>query len=276
MDPPELVCTILRTPAFRAASANRAIVAETIVFLFGGILGTLHHLYWTGTPTAILALGIDGYFNWMSRLIPAVAVPAAEDAPLLERIAKIGIIPGQIITRSLALVPSIEEGVVVSDTDQDILKMAVIERHRATGNVGLGLVQGLRLARGALATSVAHDSHNIIVVGTEDIEMLAAVTAIREMNGGLVAVEEGRVLASLPLPVAGLLSEGHMQEVAEGLEECIDAAHRLGCKLEDPFMTLSFLSLPVIPELKLTDRGLVDVKAFRFVPLFLGDAEKCQ
>ena len=188
----------------------------------------------------------------------------------------IGIVPGQIITRSLALVPSIEEGVVVSDTDQDILKMAVIERHRATGNVGLGLVQGLRLARGALATSVAHDSHNIIVVGTEDIEMLAAVTAIREMNGGLVAVEEGRVLASLPLPVAGLLSEGHMQEVAEGLEECIDAAHRLGCKLEDPFMTLSFLSLPVIPELKLTDRGLVDVKAFRFVPLFLGDAEKCQ
>jgi adenine deaminase len=148
--------------------------------------------------------------------------------------------------------------------------MAVIERHHATGNVGLGLVQGFRLVRGALASSVAHDSHNIVVVGTRDEEMLAAVSAIKEMDGGLVAVEDGEVLASLPLPVAGLLSESHMQEVAEGIAECIDAAHKLGCTLEDPFMTLSFLCLPVIPELKLTDRGLVDAVAFRMVPLFLG------
>jgi len=187
----------------------------------------------------------------------------------------IGIIPGQIITRSMPLVPLIREGMVVSDSDRDILKMAVIERHRATGNVGLGLVQGLGLVKGALATSVAHDSHNIVVVGTEDGEMLAAVSAIKRMDGGLVAVADGEVLASLPLPVAGLLSESYMREVAEGIAECIDAAHRLGCKLEDPFMTLSFLSLPVVPELKLTDRGLVDVNAFRFVPLFLGDADKC-
>jgi adenine deaminase len=130
-------------------------------------------------------------------------------------------------------------------------------------------VQGFRLARGALASSVAHDSHNIVVVGTGDEEMLAAVSAIKEMDGGLVAVEDGEVLASLPLPVAGLLSESHMQEVAESIAECIDAAHKLGCKLEDPFMTLSFLCLPVIPELKLTDRGLVDVNRFQFVPLFL-------
>lgn len=147
----------------------------------------------------------------------------------------------------------------------------MIERHHATGNVGLGLVQGFALARGALATSVAHDSHNIVVVGTGDEEMLAAVSAVTEMNGGLVVVEEGRISASLALPVAGLLSERYMREVAEGIAECIDAAHRLGCKLEDPFMTLSFLCLPVIPELKLTDRGLVDVKEFRFVPLFLGE-----
>ena len=182
----------------------------------------------------------------------------------------IGIVPGQIITRSLPLFPMIREGAVVSDTDQDILKLAVIERHHATGNVGLGLVQGFRLERGALATSVAHDSHNIVVVGTRDEEMLAAVSAVTEMDGGLVAVEDGEVLASLPLPVAGLLSESHMQEVAEGIAECIDAAHKLGCTLEDPFMTLSFLCLPVIPELKLTDRGLVDAVAFRMVPLFLG------
>ena len=123
--------------------------------------------------------------------------------------------------------------------------------------------------RGALATSVAHDSHNIVVVGASNEEMLAAVSAVREMNGGLVAVEGDRVLASLPLPVAGLLSNGHMGEVAVGIKECIDAARSLGCDNDDPFMTLSFLSLPVIPELKLTDRGLVDTVAFKLVSLFL-------
>ncbi len=130
---------------------------------------------------------------------------------------------------------------MVSDTDQDILKLAVVERHRATGNVGLGLVQGFRLVRGALATSVAHDSHNIVVVGTGDEEMLAAVSAVTEMDGGLVAVEDGEVLASLPLPVAGLLSESHMQEVAEGIAECIDAAHKLGCggSFHDPLISIS-------------------------------------
>jgi adenine deaminase len=130
-------------------------------------------------------------------------------------------------------------------------------------------VQGFGLASGALASSVAHDSHNIVVVGVSDEEMLAAVMAVKQMGGGLVAVADGKVSASLPLPVAGLLSERSMQDVAEGIAECIAAAAGLGCKLDDPFMTLSFLCLPVIPELKLTDRGLVDVKAFHFIPLFL-------
>ena len=183
----------------------------------------------------------------------------------------IGVVPNQIITKSLQLFPKISRGKVVSDIDRDILKMAVVERHKATGNVGLGLVQGFGLSCGALATSVAHDSHNIAVVGASDEDMLTAVLAVMRMGGGLVAVAGGEVLASLPLPVAGLLSEGYMRDVAEGIAECIDAAHRLGCKLEDPFMTLSFLCLPVIPELKLTDRGLVDVKSFRLVPMFLGE-----
>ncbi len=180
----------------------------------------------------------------------------------------IGVVPHQIITRSLRLLPKTVAGKVVSDPDRDILKMAVVERHRATGNVGLGLVQGTGLARGAIATSVAHDSHNIAVVGVSDEEMLAAVLAVKQMGGGLVAVAGGRTLASLPLPVAGLLSEGYMRDVAEEIAECIDAAHELGSKLEDPFMTLSFLCLPVIPELKLTDRGLVDVGEFRLVGMF--------
>ena len=183
----------------------------------------------------------------------------------------IGVVPNQIITKSLQLSPKIKDGKVVSDIDRDILKMAVVERHKATGNVGLGLVRGFGLSSGALASSVAHDSHNIVAVGVSDEEILAAVLAVKEMGGGLVAVADGKILASLPLPVAGLLSERSMQDVAEGIAECIAAAAGLGCKLEDPFMTLSFLCLPVIPELKLTDKGLVDVREFRLVRMFLGE-----
>ena len=182
----------------------------------------------------------------------------------------IGVVDGQIVTRSLSLKPGVEEGLVVSDTGRDILKMAVVERHRGTGNIGKALVQGFGLARGALATSVAHDSHNIAVVGVSDDDMLAAVRAVQQMGGGLVAMAEGRARARLPLPVAGLMSEARLEEVQEGLEGCIAASRELGCRLTDPFMTLSFLCLPVIPELKLTDRGLVDVGEFRLVPLFLG------
>ena len=181
----------------------------------------------------------------------------------------IGIIPDQIITKTLLLSPKVVEGKVASDIDRDILKMAVVERHKATGNVGLGLVQGFGLRCGAIASSVAHDSHNITVVGVSEEEMLAAVLAVKQMGGGLVAVAGAKVLASLPLPVAGLLSERRMHDVVAGIADCIDTAHKLGCTLRDPFMTLSFLCLPVIPELKLTDMGLVDVNAFRFVPLFM-------
>jgi adenine deaminase len=180
----------------------------------------------------------------------------------------IGVVDQQIITRSLFLLPKIMDGFVVSDTENDILKMAVVERHKATGNIGLGLVQGFGLHRGAIATSVAHDSHNIAVVGVSDEEMLAAVLAVKEMGGGLVALADGTVLARLPLPVAGLMSEASLQDVAEGMKGCIAAAAGLGCRLSDPFMTLSFLCLPVIPELKLTDRGLVDVREFRLVGMF--------
>jgi adenine deaminase len=179
----------------------------------------------------------------------------------------IGVVPDQIITKSLLLQPRIFNGRIVSDTNQDILKMAVVERHKATGNVGLGLVKGFGLAFGALATSVAHDSHNIAVVGVMDEDILAAVLAVNHMGGGMVVVANGIVLASLPLPVAGLLSEMRMQDVANCINNCIDAAHGLGCNLMDPFMTLSFLCLPVIPDLKLTDLGLVDVTRFQFVPL---------
>jgi adenine deaminase len=184
----------------------------------------------------------------------------------------IGVIPDQIITKSLVFWVKAIDGKILTDTARDILKMAVVERHNASGNIGLGLVNGFGLQSGAIATSVAHDSHNIAVIGLSSTDMLAAVMAIKEMNGGLAVVRDGGLLARLALPVAGLMSERYMREVADGIDDCIDAAHSLGCGLKDPFMTLSFLCLPVIPELKLTDLGLVDVNKFSFVPLFIEDA----
>jgi len=180
----------------------------------------------------------------------------------------IGIIPNEIVTDNLAEEAKIEGDLAVVDLDRDILKVAVIERHLASGNVGLGFVKGLGLKRGALGSSVAHDSHNLMVVGTNDADMLAAARAVERMRGGLVVVDEGQILAELPLPIAGLMSDQPFEQVDRGLRSLLAAAHELGSDLHDPFMTMSFLALPVIPALKLTDKGLVDVTQFRFVPLF--------
>jgi adenine deaminase len=180
----------------------------------------------------------------------------------------IGVNPDSIVTESLLEEITTQDGLAVADVERDILKMAVIERHLASGNVGLGFVKGLELKRGALGSSVAHDSHNLVLVGTNDADMLRAAREIERMRGGLVAVADGRVLARLPLPIAGLMSEEPFERVNEKLEELLKAAHELGSSLHDPFMTLSFLALPVIPSLKLTDKGLVDVTQFKFVPLF--------
>ncbi len=182
----------------------------------------------------------------------------------------IGIIPGQIITEDLRLAPRIEAGRVLADPARDLLKMAVVERHRGTARTGLGLVHGLGLQRGALASSVAHDSHNIVVAGASDDDMRAALAAIVEMGGGQVVVDGGRVLASCPLPIAGLMSDAPLPQVRDEVAGLTEAAHNLGSTLPDPLMTMSFLALPVIPALKLTDRGLVDVGRFDFVPLFEG------
>jgi len=182
----------------------------------------------------------------------------------------IRVVPGQVVTQGLLLAPKVVSGEVVADTDRDVLKLAMVERHRGTGNVGLGLIKGFGLKAGALASTVAHDSHNIVVVGATDEDMLTAVAELVRLGGGQVAVAGGEVLAELPLPIAGLMSDRSLEEVARAGRELARAAGELGCPLSDPFMQLSFLALPVIPELKLTDRGLVDVLAFRHVPLFTG------
>lgn len=185
-----------------------------------------------------------------------------------ERIKVIEVVPGQIVTRKLVMRATVKEGQAVADPERDILKMAVVERHHATGNVGLGFVRGFGLKRGGIGSSVAHDAHNIVVIGTDDGDMLTAIDEIIRMGGGQVVVARGEVLASLPLPVAGLMSNRPLGEVRNQVEALTRAAHDLGCVLPDPLMTMSFLALEVIPELKLTDQGLVDVSRFSLVPLF--------
>jgi adenine deaminase len=190
-----------------------------------------------------------------------------------DRVRVIEIVPGQVITRQLIEPPTVRDGLVVADPDRDIAKLAVVERHRASGNVGLGLVRGFGLDRGALASSVAHDAHHVIAVGMDDGDLLRAVEAIGQMGGGAVVVEAGQVRASLSLPVAGLLSPEPLEVVASRCVELARAARRLGSSLDDPFMSLSFLALPVIPELKLTDQGLVDVVRGCRVELFVGPTQ---
>jgi adenine deaminase len=185
------------------------------------------------------------------------------------KVRVIGIVPEQIVTTQSIEDARIENGFAIADPARDLLKIAVIERHQNTGNVGLGFVRGLGLKRGAIGSSVAHDSHNIIVAGTSDDDMITAARAIAAMQGGLVAVADGQVLARVPLPIAGLMSDQPLERVREELDELVEAAGDLGSHLHGPFMALAFLALPVIPELKLTDRGLVDVNKFDFVPVFV-------
>jgi adenine deaminase len=178
----------------------------------------------------------------------------------------IEIVPGQIITRKRVEKVKVIDGYIVApDIQRDILKLVVIERHKRTGNIGVGLVTGFGLKSGALASSIAHDSHNIVAVGTNDNDIYTAIKEVERMQGGLVAVADGKLIASLPLPVAGLLSDEPLETVVKKLDKVEKATAELGVKLVSPFSTLSFVALPVIPELRLTDLGMVDVKEFRLI-----------
>jgi adenine deaminase len=179
----------------------------------------------------------------------------------------IGLVPDQIVTESLVDEPTVQEGAAVADRERDLAKIAVVERHLGTGRIGLGFVRGFGLQRGALASTVAHDAHNIVVVGMDDGDMAMAVARLAELGGGIVAVDGGEVLAELALPVGGLLSDAPLAEVVARSSACTEAAERLGCTGATPFLTMSFLALSVIPSLKLTDQGLVDVDRFELVPL---------
>jgi len=180
----------------------------------------------------------------------------------------IEIVPHQLITKSTPCEIKIENGNAVSNTDTDVLKICVIERHRATGNIGKGFVKGFGLKSGAIASTVAHDSHNMIIVGTNDEDMYIAAVELVKSQGGKVVVNNGEVIAQLPLPIAGLMSDNNFDYVLDKCKELNDATHKLGCTLEDAFMSMGFLSLPVIPELKITDKGIFDTKTYSFTDIF--------
>jgi len=175
------------------------------------------------------------------------------------------------MTSALVRELPVMEGLVQTDLKQGIAKLAVLERHHGTGNVGVGFVEGLGLKSGAIASTVAHDSHNLIVAGMSDEAMDLAILTCEEMGGGLCLVDGDQVIGKLPLPIAGLMSDLEAEAVAKTLAELHEKAHSLGMsETVDPFMTLAFLSLPVIPELKLTDLGLVDVKHFQLIETVCG------
>ncbi len=183
------------------------------------------------------------------------------------RVRVIGVDAGQIVTRALVTEPARRDGQAVADPERDLAKISVVERHKETGRMGLGFVSGFGLKRGALASTHAHDAHNVVVVGVDDTDMATAVNRLAAIGGGQIAVAGGQVLAEVPCPIGGLLSDRPAEEVAGEVEQMEAASHDLGARIAAPFMTMSFMALSVIPELKITDRGLVDTVRFELVPL---------
>jgi adenine deaminase len=179
----------------------------------------------------------------------------------------IGVVPEQLLTEHLQVEPTVRDGVLVADPARDLAKIAVVERHHATGRVGVGFVRGFGLQAGAFATTVAHDAHNIVVVGVADDDMALCVSRLAEIGGGIVIVQERQTRAELALPIAGLLSERPAEEVVAAMDTLHAVLEDLGVTAASPFMTLSFLALSVIPSLKITDRGLIDVDRFAVVPV---------
>ncbi len=180
----------------------------------------------------------------------------------------IGMIKDQIVTDHLIEEAKVVDGLVVPDIENDLTKIAIIERHNASPPTSVGFVKGMGIKEGAMVSSVAHDSHNIVTVSTNDEDLIAAAVQIVRMHGGIAIVKDGEVLESLPLPIAGLMSDQPIEHVCEKLKDLKEAALKIGTDLEEPFMAMAFLSLPVIPKLKITDLGLVDVERFRLIDLF--------
>jgi adenine deaminase len=239
----------------RALSISQVFVAGRLVARDGALVDPAPAPAPLSLPRSI-RIGWDRFSGF--------GIPAAG-----EYVRVIETIPGQIVTKQDVSRATVRDGLAVADPGRDLLKIAVVERHGKNGNVGLGFVRGFGMRRGAIASSVAHDSHNVIIVGVDDDDMLAALKAVEALDGGQVVVAGGEVLARLPLPIAGLISDQPVEAVRDMVNGLHAAFAQLGGTLEAPFMALSFLALPVIPSLKLTDQGLVDAEQFKLVPLWV-------
>ncbi len=219
-----------------------------------------------GAPPRVVKLEVPEWVRQTVSIAPVDAtsfrVPAGP-----KKIRVMRVIPAQLVTGVEAVEPKVMDGCIVADPARDLVKIAVVERHHASGRVGLGFATNVGLKRGAFASTVAHDAHNIVVLGVDDADMSACVTRLAEIGGGIVVAEGGRTVEELPLPIAGLMSDRPLGEVHERLRSMEQRLNAMGVTMASPFMTLSFLALSVIPELKITDRGLVDVGRFELVPL---------
>jgi adenine deaminase len=229
----------------------------------------------TFNPRQVLKRGAEPRFTklevpeWVRQTMHMAPVtPASFRIPAgPKRIRVIRVIPSQLLTGSDLVEPTERDGELVADPARDLAKIAVLERHHATGRIGLGFATNVGLKRGAFASTVAHDAHNVVVLGVDDADMAACACRLAEIGGGIVVAEGGRVVEELPLPVAGLMSDQPLADVYRRLGSMEQRLKELGMTMTAPFMTLSFLALSVIPELKITDRGLVDVARFELVPL---------
>ena len=219
-----------------------------------------------GAPPTFVKLEIPQWVRQTMNVAPLDAdsfrIPAGP-----KKVRVIRVIPSQLLTAAYVVEPRVKGGCIVADTAHDLVKIAVVERHHATGRIGLGLATNLGLRRGAFASTVAHDAHNLVVVGVDDRDMAECAMRLAEIGGGVVIADGGRVVEELPLPVAGLMSDKPLAAVHERMRSMERRLATMGVTMAAPFMTLSFLALSVIPELKITDRGLVDVTRFELVPL---------
>lgn len=223
--------------------------------------GELVPALWTNNRADTNNVGSSVNIDWRA---VNFAIPAQSS-----RVRVIGAQENQLVTEARTLDALIAEGNAIADPTRDLLKMAVIDRHQASGAMGRGFIQGIGLRQGAMAGTVAHDHHNLVVIGADDQSMMNAARLVAAMQGGLALVNGEQVVATLPLPVAGLMSDRPITEVRQAYDMLLAGAHTQGSPLHDPFMAMSFMALEVIPSLKLTDQGLVDVEQFALVDLFV-------
>jgi len=226
------------------------------------------HVLKRGEPPRFTKLQVPEWVRQTVHLAP-VSASSFRIASGPKRIRVIRVIPGQLLTGTEMVEPAVRGDEIVADPARDLVKIAVLERHHASGRIGLGFATNVGLKRGAFASTVAHDAHNVVMLGVDDADMAACACRLAEIGGGIVIADGGRVVEELPLPVAGLMSDQPLAEVHERLRSMERRLSGMGVSMSAPFMTLSFLALSVIPELKITDRGLVDVTRFQLVPLGL-------